>query len=61
MRTLTAKEAKQGFGRLIKLARAGPLIFAKRGRPIDGVMPFEKFDGLNAVEAGRARPGHLET
>ena len=59
MRTLTAKEAKYGFGWLFDLARAEPLIVAKHGRPFD-VITFEKFDRLNAVEAGRARLGHLE-
>ena len=60
MRMLTAKEAKYGFGRAIDLARAGPLIIAKHGRPIVLVMAFEKFDWLNVVEVSRALPGRLK-
>jgi hypothetical protein len=33
MKTLTAKAAKYGFGRLIDLARAEPAV-AKHGRPL---------------------------
>ena len=33
MQTLTAKDTKYGFGRLIDLARAEPVAVAKHGRP----------------------------
>ena len=33
MRTLSAKDAKYGFGRLMDLARAAPVTVAKYGRP----------------------------
>ncbi len=33
MKTLTAKDAKYGFGRLIDLARAEPVTVAKHRRP----------------------------
>jgi hypothetical protein len=33
IKTLTAKEAKYGFGRLINLTRTEPVAVAKRGRP----------------------------
>lgn len=59
MKTLTAKEAKYGFGRLIDLARTEPLIVAKHGRPVVVVMAFEEFDRLKAIEAGRISPGRL--
>ncbi len=36
MKTLMAKEAKYGFGRLIDLARAEPVAVAKHGRPVCG-------------------------
>lgn len=55
MRTLTAKEAKYGFGRLIDLARAEPLIVAKHGRPVVVVMAFEEFGRLKAIEQGQSR------
>ena len=32
--TLTAKDAKYNFGRLIDLARAEPITVAKFGRPV---------------------------
>jgi prevent-host-death family protein len=56
MRTLTAKEAKYGFGRLIDLARAEPLIVAKHGRPVVVVMAFEEFGRLKAIEEDKSRP-----
>jgi prevent-host-death family protein len=49
MRTLSAKDAKYGFGRLIDLARTEPLIVAKHGRPVVVVMAFEEFDRLKEI------------
>ena len=46
MQTLTAKEAKNGFGRLIDLARAEPVTVAKHGRPVVVVMAAEEFARL---------------
>jgi prevent-host-death family protein len=60
MQTLTAKEAKYGFGRLIDLARAEPVIVAKHGRPVVVVMAVETFERLTALEAtslGQPMPG----
>lgn len=51
MKTLTAKEAKDGFGRLIDLARAEPVIVAKHGRPVVVVMAVEEFERLKYMEA----------
>ena len=34
MKTLTAKDAKYSFGRLIDFARAEPVTVAKHGRPV---------------------------
>lgn len=55
MRTLTAKEAKYEFGRLIDLARTEPLIVAKHGRLVVVVMAFEEFGRLKAIEKGQPR------
>jgi hypothetical protein len=41
MKTLTAKGAKYGFGRLIDLARAEPVAVAKHGRPVLIVLEIE--------------------
>ena len=38
MKTLSAKDAKYGFGQLIDHARAEPVAVAKHGRPIVVVM-----------------------
>jgi prevent-host-death family protein len=50
MKTLTAKDAKYGFGRLIDLARAEPVAVAKHGRPVVVVMAVEEFERLKAVD-----------
>jgi prevent-host-death family protein len=53
METLTAKDAKYGFGRLIDLARANPVAVAKHGRPVVVVMAIEEFERLKALDAPR--------
>lgn len=50
MKTLTAKDAKYGFGRLIDLARAEPVAVAKHGRPVVAVMAVEEFERLKALD-----------
>ena len=55
MKTLTAKDAKYGFGRLIDLARAEPVAVAKHGRPVVVVMAVEEYERLK----GLAREGKL--
>ncbi len=46
MKTLTAKDAKYGFGRLIDLARAEPVMIAKHGRAVVVVMAAEEYERL---------------
>jgi prevent-host-death family protein len=46
MKSLTAKDAKYGFGRLIDLARAEPVIVAKHGRPVVVVLAVEEYERL---------------
>ena len=50
MKTLTAKDAKYGFGRLIDLARADPVAVAKHGRQVVVVIAVEEFERLKALE-----------
>ncbi len=50
MKTLTAKDAKYSFGRLIDLARAEPVTVAKHGRPVVVVMAIEEFERLKALD-----------
>jgi prevent-host-death family protein len=52
MKTLAAKEAKYGFGRLIDLARAEPVVVAKHGRPVVVVMSVEEYERLKVFEMG---------
>ncbi len=51
MKTLTAKDAKYGFGRLIDLACAEPVVVVKHGRPVVVVLAIEEFERLKALKA----------
>ena len=57
MKTLTAKDAKYSFGRLIDLARAEPVTVAKHGRPVVVVMAVEEFERLKALDNRKAHSG----
>jgi len=50
MQSMSAKEAKYGFGRLIDLARAAPVLVAKHGRPVVVVMSVEEYAKLKRHE-----------
>lgn len=50
MQTLSAKDAKYGFGRLIDLARAEPVAVAKHGRSVVVVMAIEEYERLKRIE-----------
>ena len=50
MQTLSAKDAKYGFGRLIDLARAEPVAVAKHGRTVVVVMAIEEYERLKGIE-----------
>ncbi|SFC44384.1 type II toxin-antitoxin system Phd/YefM family antitoxin [Tropicimonas isoalkanivorans] len=52
MKVLSAKDAKYGFGRLIDLARAEPVMVAKHGRPVVVVMAVEEYERLKNFEMG---------
>ena len=54
MQTLSAKDAKYDFGRLIALALAEPVAVAKHGRTVVVVLAVEEYERLKAVEAGAA-------
>ena len=54
MQTLSAKDAKYGFGRLIDLARAEPVAVAKHGRPVVVVLSVEEYERLKSLEAPEA-------
>ena len=50
MHTLSAKDAKYGFGLLIDLARVEPVAVAKHGRPVVVVMAVEEYERLKALD-----------
>ena len=46
MKSMSAKDAKNGFGRLLDTARAEPVTIEKHGRPVVVVMSVEEFERL---------------
>jgi prevent-host-death family protein len=54
MKTMSAKEAKDSFGRLIDTARAGPVVIEKHGRPVVVVLAVEEYERLKAIGAKKA-------
>ncbi len=50
MQSMSAKDAKYGFGRLIDLARAEPVLVVKHGRPVVVVMSVEEYERLKSNE-----------
>ncbi len=51
MQTLSAKDAKYGFGRLIGLARAEPVAVAKHGQPVVVVLSVEEYERLKSLDS----------
>lgn len=51
MQSMSAKDAKYGFGRLIDLARAEPIVVEKHGRAVVVVLAIEEYERLrdNAI------------
>lgn len=58
MKTLSAREAKNAFGRMIDLARAAPVRIEKHGRPVVVVMSVEEYERLNTLADRANRPEH---
>lgn len=50
MQTLSAKDAKYGFGRLIDLARAEPVAVTKHGRTVVVVLAIEEYERLKTLD-----------
>ena len=53
MQHISAREAKNGFGRLIDLARAEPVSIDKFGRPVVVVLSVEEYERLTAIASKR--------
>lgn len=56
MKTMSAKEAKNGFGLLLDTARAEPVTIEKHGRPVVVVLSTEAYERLLSG-AGRKKAG----
>ena len=50
MKTLSAREAKNGFGQLIDLARIEPIKVEKHGRGVVVVLSVEEYERLTSDE-----------
>jgi len=48
MQRMSAREAKNAFGRLIDMARAEPVAIEKHGRPVVVVVALEEYERLIA-------------
>jgi prevent-host-death family protein len=60
MKSMSAKDAKNGFGLLLDTARAEPVTIEKHGRAVVVVMAFEEYERLRtAAKAGRAAQHHM--
>jgi prevent-host-death family protein len=49
VKIVSARDAKNGFGRLIDLARAEPVAVAKHGRVVVVVMAVEEFERMKGL------------
>ena len=48
MQRMSARDAKNGFGRMIDIARAEPVAIEKHGRPVVVVVAVEEYERLTA-------------
>lgn len=56
MKTMSAREAKDGFGLMIDTARAEPVLIEKHGRGVVVVVSVEEYERLS-VQSGRTDKG----
>lgn len=56
MKSMSAKDAKNGFGRLLDTARAEPVTIEKHGRPVIVVLAVEEYERLKAFETQSMEP-----
>jgi prevent-host-death family protein len=47
MKTLSARDAKNGFGNLIDTARQQPVLIEKHGRPVVVVLSVEEYERIS--------------
>ena len=53
MKSMSAKEAKNGFGLLLDTARAEPVVIEKHGRPVVVVLSVEQYQRLTGDKEDR--------
>lgn len=58
MKSIAARAAKNGFGHLIDLARAEPILIEKHGRPVVVVLAVEEFERLKGRTANGKKDPH---
>lgn len=56
MKSMSARDAKNGFGLLIDTARAEPVAIEKHGRAVVVVISVEEFERLQGESARKNRP-----
>lgn len=61
MKIIAARDAKNGFGYLIDLARAEPVTIEKHGRPVVVVLSVEEFERLKVLAAAKREPATVES
>jgi len=60
MQRMSARDAKNGFGRLIDLARAGPVAIEKHGRAVVVVVALEEYERLTGDVGKEDAPTKIE-
>ncbi len=50
MKTIAAREAKNGFGRLLDTARREPVTISRNGRPVAVVLSIEDYQRFEELE-----------
>jgi prevent-host-death family protein len=57
MQSMSARDAKNSFGKLIDMARAEPVAIEKHGRTVVVVLSIESYEMLRAGEGASAPVG----
>ncbi len=60
MQTISAKEAKYHFGKLIDTARAEPVTVEKHGRAVVVVLAVEEYERLKCLDCQRVSIGVVQ-
>lgn len=59
MKTMSARDAKNGFGLMIDTARAEPVLIEKHGRGVVVVVSVEEYERLNGVANAARVPANV--